>query len=156
MPEIRLATIADAEALADQRVQMFLDAEVPFAVSPEAMRETFLTWVRPRLADGSYTGWLVEENGTLVAGAGLWVMEWPPHFLHLEPQRAYLLNFYVAPQLRRQGLARKLLHLAVEESRARGLRLVTLHASKFGKPVYEQYGFQPSTEMLLRLADSSS
>jgi ribosomal protein S18 acetylase RimI-like enzyme len=77
-------------------------------------------------------------------------MEWPPHFMHSEPRRAYLLNFYVAPEMRRQGLARKLLALAVEEAKARGIKVVTLHASKFGKPVYEQYGFKMSNEMMLR------
>ena len=78
-------------------------------------------------------------------------MEWPPHFMHDEPCRAYLLNFYVEPQMRRQGLARQLLALATAEAKARGIRVATLHASKFGKPVYEQNGFRMSNEMMLRL-----
>jgi len=113
------------------------------------MIANFVRWVHPRLEDGSYAGWLVEESGELVAGAGLWEMEWPPHFLHDEPRRAYLLNFYVAPQMRRRGLAAQLLALAVAEARTRGIKVVTLHASKFGKPVYEKYGFKMSPEMIL-------
>ena len=104
----------------------------------------------PGWPDGSYVGWLVEEDGPLVAGAGLWVIDWPPHFMDAEPQRAYLLNFYVAPEMRRRGLARDLLALAVAEAKARGIKVVTLHASKFGKPVYEQTGFTMSNEMILR------
>jgi GNAT superfamily N-acetyltransferase len=119
-------------------------------VPMETMVANFVEWLRPKLEDGSYVGWLAEQDGRLVAGAGLWVMEWPPHFMHAEPRRAYLLNFYVAPEMRRQGLARKLLALAVEEAKARGIKVVTLHASKFGKPVYEQYGFKMSNEMMLR------
>jgi GNAT superfamily N-acetyltransferase len=129
---------------------MFVDAEVKFAVPMETMVANFVEWLRPKLVDGSYVGWLAEQDGRLVAGAGLWVMEWPPHFMHAEPRRAYLLNFYVAPEMRRQGLARMLLVLAVEEAKARGIKVVTLHASKFGKPVYEQYGFKMSNEMMLR------
>jgi predicted acetyltransferase len=55
--------------------------------------------------------------------------------------------------MRRQGLARKLLNLSLEEARARGVKVVTLAASKFGRPLYEQYGFKPTNEMLLRLRE---
>ena len=154
MAEIRRATVADAEAIGEQRVLMFVDAEVKFAVPADTMAANFVAWVRPKLEDGSYVGWVVDGAGGLVAGAGLWVMEWPPHFMDAEPRRAYLLNFYVAPEMRRQGLARKLVALAVDEARTRGIKVVTLHASKFGRPMYEQYGFGPSTEMMLRPGDS--
>ena len=40
-------------------------------------------------------------------------MDWPPMFLDPEPQRGYVLNFYVAPEACRQDLARELLALAV-------------------------------------------
>ncbi len=150
MAEIRRATVADAEAIGHQRLRMFADADVTFAAPQETMVANFVQWVSPRLEDGSYAGWLAEQGGRLVAGAGLWEMEWPPHFMDAEPRRGYLLNFYVVPEMRRQGLARKLLVLAVAEARARGIKVVTLHASKFGKPVYEQYGFKMSNEMTLR------
>jgi GNAT superfamily N-acetyltransferase len=150
MTEIRRATAADAGAIGDQRLRMFVDADVPFAVPQETMVANFVEWVRQKLEDGTYAGWLVEEDGRLVAGAGLWEMEWPPHFMDAQPRRAYLLNFYVAPEMRRQGLARKLLAVAVDEAKARGIQVITLHASNFGKPVYEQYGFKMSNEMMLR------
>jgi len=151
MADIRRATPADAETIADQRLRMFTDAEVGHDASMARMRANFVPWVRARLADGAYAGWLVEHDGRPVAGAGLWVMEWPPHFLDPQPRRAYLLNFYVAPEMRRRGLASELLALAVAEAAARGIKVVVLHASKFGKPVYEQNGFTVSNEMMLRL-----
>ena len=79
----------------------------------------------------------------------MWVMEFPPHFMDEGPSRAYLLNFYVAPAMRGRGLARDLLARAVAEAKARGIKVVSLHASKFGKPLYERNGFVQSNEMLL-------
>lgn len=149
MAKIRRATSADAEAIGEQRVHMFVDAGAAKQEDMVIMLRNFVPWVRAKLEDGSYAGWLAEQDGALVAGAGLWEMEWPPHFLHDEPRRAYLLNFYVAPEMRRHGLARKLLALAKGEAKARGIRVVTLHASKFGKPLYEQEGFEMSNEMRL-------
>jgi ribosomal protein S18 acetylase RimI-like enzyme len=150
MVETRQATVADAEAIADQRVRMFVDDGVVDRGNMAQMRTNFVDWVCPKLEDGSYIGWLVEEDGLLVAGAGLWEMEWPPHFMDENPRRAYLLNFYVAPGARRRGLARMLLGLAVAEAQSRGIKVVTLHASKLGRLVYEQGGFRHSTEMMLR------
>jgi GNAT superfamily N-acetyltransferase len=129
---------------------MFADAGLSTEEQMGAMLAKFVPWVRAKLSDGSYVGWLAERDGRAVAGAGLWVMEWPSHYLDEEPRRAYLLNFYVTPEMRRRGLARELLQLAVDEAKARGIRVVTLHASKFGKPLYEQFGFELSNEMKLR------
>lgn len=156
MPNIRLATAADAGTIGEHRVLMFADAGLAQKQAMEPMRASFVPWVREKLEDGSYIGWLAEDDGRVVGGAGLWLMEWPPHYLHPEPCRAYLLNFYVAPDARRQGLARFMFNLALEEARRRGLKIASLHASKFGRPLYEQSGFTASNEMLLRLTEPSS
>jgi GNAT superfamily N-acetyltransferase len=85
----------------------------------------------------------------VVAGAGMWLMDFPPHWMDAEPRRAYLLNFYVESAFRGQGLAYELLKTAVEDARRRGIKVVSLHASKFGKPLYERNGFEPTNEMML-------
>ena len=151
MFKTRLATVADAELIAGQRRSMFVDAGQAEESSLQVMVENFVRWVRPRLSDGSYVGWLVEENGRVVAGAGMWLMDFPPHWMDAQPVRAYLLNFYVDPGFRGYGLAYELLKTAVEDARRRGIKVVSLHASKFGRPIYERNGFEASTEMMLRL-----
>jgi ribosomal protein S18 acetylase RimI-like enzyme len=83
----------------------------------------------------------------------MWLMDFPPHWMDAEPVRAYLLNFYVEPEFRGRGLASELLTTAVEDARRRGIKVVSLHASKFGKPLYERNGFEPTNEMILRLRD---
>ena len=145
---IRLGTVDDAGLIAEQRRRMFVDSGQA-AEGLDGMVVNFVTWVRPRLADGSYVGWLAEEDGVVAAGTGLWVMEFPPHFLHEATGRAYLLNFYTAPAFRGQGLAGEMLTLALEEAERRGLNVVTLHASKFGMPIYERAGFAGTNEMML-------
>jgi ribosomal protein S18 acetylase RimI-like enzyme len=151
MFETRLATIADAELIAGQRRRMFVDSGQAADADLQTMEENFIAWVRPRLSDRSYVGWIVSEEEQAVAGAGMWVMDFPPHFFDAEPVRAYLLNFYVDPAFRGRGLAYELLKTAVADARRRGIKVVSLHASKFGKPLYERNEFKQSTEMLLRL-----
>jgi len=150
MLETRRATPADAELIGRQRVRMFIDAGLGEQANFPSMAEKFLAWLRPKLEDGTYLGWIVEEDGTPLAGCGMWIMDFPPNIRDEEPHRAYLMNFYVAPELRRRGIARDLLALSVAEAKSRRIKIVTLHASKFGKPLYEQNGFAMSNEMMLR------
>jgi len=153
MFEIRLALPEDAELIAQQRRQMFLDAGQPDDEMMAAMERDFVPWVRTKLAEDKYIGFLASEDGAVVGGAGVWLMEFPPHFLDPAPVRAYLLNFYTAPEFRGRGLANTLLDRCVEEARRRGCEVVTLHASKFGRPIYEKKGFRQNNEMMLLFND---
>jgi ribosomal protein S18 acetylase RimI-like enzyme len=152
MFETRLAVAGDAELIAYQRMRMFVDAgQAEEGAAMQTMMENFVIWVRLRLQDGRYVGWIVDQDGSAVAGAGMWIMDFPPHWMDADPVRAYLLNFYVDPEFRGQRLAYELLREAVQEARRRGIRVVTLHASRLGRPIYERNGFEASTEMMLRL-----
>ena len=118
MFETRLAVAEDAELIAEQRMKMFVDAGQAEAKALQQMVANFVVWVRPLLEDGSYVGWIVEEGARAVGGAGMWLMDFPPHWMDAEPVRAYLLNFYVDPEFRGRGLAYELLRMAVEDARA--------------------------------------
>ena len=152
MPTLRKATADDAPLITAHRHRMFTDNQFAPEASLEAMDATFEPWVRERLADGRYVGLLLEEeDGRVLASAGIHFADFPPHYLHVEAGRAYLLNFYTAPEARGRGFANQLLRACVDECRAHGSKVVTLHASKFGRPIYEKFGFTPMNEMMLQL-----
>ena len=92
-----------------------------------------------------------EHDGQAVAGLGLWLIEWPPHLFGLARHRGYILNVYTHPDHRRKGLARDLTRIAVDWCGNHGIDFVFLHASPQGRLVYEGLGFQPGSEMRLRL-----
>lgn len=57
------------------------------------------------------------------------------------------LGFYyvaTAPSHRGKGLASRLMSVALEDARARGLETSTLQASAMGRPVYEKLGYEPA------------
>ena len=150
MFETRLATVADAELIGEQRRRMFLDSVQTDDTQMEKMIARFIPWVRTKLEAGSYVGWLTSKGRAGGGWRGDVAMEFPPHWMHEQPVRAYLLNFYVDPEFRGKGLAYSLLKTVVEETRRREIKVVSLHASVFGKPLYERNGFELSNEMILR------
>ena len=148
MYQIRAATPADAAVITHHRRRMFVDAGRQNNRVLDVMAEHFKPWVETRLADGRYLGWLTSENGTVVAGAGLIVLDWPPHPLDpRQNKRGYLLNVYVEPEHRRKKLASQLIDQALAEARRQKIRVVALHSTDAGKPLYESNGFRSTDEM---------
>ena len=65
---------------------------------------------------------------------------------------AHVNAVYVKPALRRQGIARRLMELAVAWSRERGCSRVRLRTSEDGRALYESLGFHEGREMELDLS----
>jgi ribosomal protein S18 acetylase RimI-like enzyme len=148
MYEIRVATPADAAVITHHRRRMFVDAGRQDNRILDVMAEHFQPWVESRLGDGRYLGWLTSENGRVVAGAGLIVLDWPPHPLDpRQDKRGYLLNVYVEPEHRRKRLASQLIDQALAEARKQKIRVVALHSTDAGEPLYESNGFRRTNEM---------
>ena len=148
MYQIRTATPADADVITHHRRRMFVDAGRQDNRVLDVMAEHFKPWVEVRLADGRYFGWLTTAEGKVVAGAGLIVLDWPPHPLDpRQDKRGYLLNVYVEPEHRRKKLASHLIDQALAEARRQKIRVIALHSTDAGKPLYESNGFRSTNEM---------
>lgn len=151
----RTATLADAALITAHRRAMFNSMPNPDEAVLVTMSRVFEPWVRERIGEGRYLGWIAEENLRVAGSAGLLIVDWPPHPFHPDAsQRGYLLNVYVDPEFRKRGLAHELIEKCLTEAHARGIRVVTLHSSDAGRPVYEKFGFHPTSEMMFVGKDS--
>lgn len=131
---------------------MFLEMGYRDLAVLDAMIVAFRPWLLRKMEEGEYLAWLaVRPDGSVAAGLGLWLMDWPPHMVGPGSRRGNILNVYTDPDSRRRGLARRLMEVALEWCRAHGIRAVILHASSEGRPLYENLGFRPTNEMRLML-----
>jgi GNAT superfamily N-acetyltransferase len=149
MLEIRQATAADAGLLTAHRKAMFLAMGHADDASIETMSRSFEPWVRRLIGADKYLAWVAEDVGHPVASAGLLILDWPPQ--PLDPageHRGYLFNVFVEQDYRRRGIAKSLVERCMTEARRRSIRVVVLHASNAGAPMYEALGFGATNEML--------
>jgi GNAT superfamily N-acetyltransferase len=145
----RPITPADLETVLRHRAAMFRDSGRPGDVIA-ALAEPFRAWLEPRLADGRYFGWVIEDEGRVAAGIGMMEIDWPPHPSHpTSDRRGYILNLYVEPAHRRHGLAKRLMRAAMDEAKARRLEFIILHATDEGRPLYASLGWTPTAEMAI-------
>jgi GNAT superfamily N-acetyltransferase len=148
---IRLATVADIPTINHQRRAMFAEMGWDHFLSA-GMDKAFAEWLRPRLENGTYLGWFaVTAAGEIAGGVGLWIREGTPHPHDFSTRRGYVMNVYIEPEQRRQGLARDLMQTLLDWCRANALYSVNLHASDAGQPLYESLGFTPANEMSIFL-----
>lgn len=149
MPTLRPIVPSDLETILHHREAMFRDSGRAESILAE-MAAPFRDWLAPRLADGRYFGWLIEEEGEIAAGVGMMEIDWPPHPMHpASGRRGYILNLYVEPAHRRQGLARRLMEAAMAEAKVRRLQFMILHATEEGRPLYASLGWAPTAEMAI-------
>jgi GNAT superfamily N-acetyltransferase len=151
---VRLATVEDISTILAQRRAMFHDMGFTDSAALEAMEVRFRPWVRQKMEQGEFLTWLAEDGqGRVVAGAGLWLQEWPPTPHSVMDRRGYVLNVYTDPDYRRRGLARRLMLIIEVWCREHALPIVTLHASADGRPLYDSLGFAPANFMTKKLAE---
>ena len=113
-----------------------------------------IPWTERMIVENRYLGWITSDGERPVASAGMFLLDWPPHPFDPEGTvRGYLLNVFVEPAYRKRGLARELVQRCLAEARRRGIRMVTLHASDEGRPLYETLGFAVTNEMRLSLTN---
>ena len=149
---IRQANLTDIPTIVAQRRHMYEGMGYPTGDRMDAMEAEFGLWLHDRLEDGHYRNWFALDcNGEIAAGAGLWLVEWPPQMMDFSPFRGYIMNVYTEPAFRRHGLAKRLVETITRWCSDNSIHVVTLHASECGRPVYETLGFQPTNEMRLML-----
>ena len=149
---VRRASTAELEILVGHRRSMFADMGYEDQATLDSMAARFRSWVLEHMEAADYHAWLVyAPDGSVAAGAGLWLMDWPPHMIGKSMRRGNILNVYTDARFRRRGLARLLMEEIVAWCKNNGVDTIILHASPAGRSLYESMGFAATNEMRIRL-----
>ena len=150
--QIRAATLDDLPHIVHHRRAMFRDMGRATETQLDEVVVAAERFLRNALPTGGYRGWFaVALDGRIAAGAGITIVPWPGHPGDAVNRRGWIQNVYTEPEFRHRGLARRIMETIVEWCRAEGFYAVSLHASTFGRPLYEAMGFQQTNEMRLYL-----
>jgi GNAT superfamily N-acetyltransferase len=149
---LRRATAADATIVAEHRARLFIDTgRLPSLTSDTAVAllDKAQALLASMLATGEYVGWfLVASDGAVAAGAGVQIRRLLLRPETLTEREALVVNVYVLPAYRRQGLARRLMETIVDLCDEQGIERIVLHPSAMGRPLYESLGFVATNELV--------
>jgi GNAT superfamily N-acetyltransferase len=153
-PLIREAAPNDLSEILRHRRGMYEAMGFSDTNALSSMLSTSEPYLMTALANGTFRAWLAVLGNRTIAGGAVLINPWPSHPYDLECRRATILNVYVDTDFRRKGIARRLMQTMIDWCRKEGFAAVYLHASKEGKPLYDALGFEPTTEMRLKLREA--
>ena len=142
--EYRIATAKDIDLLMSSRLEMLKvvnDLPQDYQYDDVIVNES-----RDYFLNGDQITVLVIDNGEAIGCASMSFMRIMPTFSHPTGKRAHLMNVYTRSEYRRQGIARKMVEILIDETWKRGATEISLDATTMGRPLYESLGFKPTTE----------
>ncbi len=150
---LREATMNDIPVLVFQRRAMFIEATgAKDEKALDAMDRAYKKYLEKAQPAGTLKAWLIESSDhKTVAGGGISIYEQPPRPQDDTLRYVYVHSIYTAPEHRRRGLARRILNTIVQYCQENGFKTLTLHAVEASRPLYESFGFKPTTEMRMFL-----
>ena len=142
--EIRIATKDDMELMMASRLEMLKvvnNLPADYQYTDEFVKES-----RDYFLKGDQTTVLAIDNGEAIGCASMSYMWIMPTFSHPTGKRAHLMNVYTRSEYRRQGIARTMCEMLIDDAWTKGATEISLDATTMGRPLYESLGFTASSE----------
>ena len=141
----RKATPSDSEKLTQLRMQ---NTENHTTDNPSYDRQSLYKSVfnhfSSHISDGLLITWLACNKSDIIATSGLTFLAVTPSPSDMTGKTGYITNMYTCPNYRRQGIARKLLQLTLDEAKLQKCGRIVLYGTTMANPLYTQFGFQDS------------
>ena len=147
MIEIRIASKEDIKILMSSRLEMLkVVNNLPddYMYSDEIVNES-----RDYFLNGDHTTVIATDKDEVIGCASMSYIRIMPTFSHPTGKRAHLMNVYTRSEYRRQGIARRMVELLIEETWKKGVTEISLDTTVLGKPLYESLGFSDSKECMV-------
>jgi GNAT superfamily N-acetyltransferase len=145
---IRLARSDDSRALADLRYRFRTETESAIETKSRFLRRC-TSWMKKRFSSRSspWRCWVLDDGKQLLGHVCVQLFEKVPNPVNELELHAYVTNFYVVPEVRSQGLGKRLLKKALSWCRARGTDAIILWATTGSKTLYRRCGFVEPTDL---------
>ena len=153
--EIRKAELSDLELLMEWRMrvlaEVFADDENK---NSETVRENNNAYYREHLADNSHTACFAFEAGTerIIGCGGICYQKEMPSPDNLTGTNGYLMNIYTLPEVRSEGIGRRIVEYLISDAKERGTEKIFLESSGVAKKLYHEIGFA-DMEDYMKLGD---
>ncbi len=142
--EMRIIRAQNAAGLTDIRMEYLIE---DFPEMPQEQAEHIRAKLPRYYAEHlnvDFFAYIAEDNGKPVGSAFLVINEMPPNSNFPNGRIGTVLNVYVAPDYRRQGIASSLMEMLISDAKAMELDYIELKASADGYPLYKKLGFEES------------
>lgn len=148
----RIAGIDDIRILTEMRLAFLSELRFGCRTSTEnELRTAAEKYFTLHIEDKTYIPFLGSSSGKAVCCAGILLYELPPAPWSLKRTQGHILNFYVVPEKRMEGIGIALMEYIISYSTDQKISRLFLNATKEGERVYRRCGFVECEETALIL-----
>ena len=151
MIECRVSTPEELSAVARLRAQMAQEMGGDWDIAHPGWRTRFMEFFGGKQSSGRSQIFVAADGDNVVGLTIVSILTDDYRAFALNLPRAHVNAVFVKPEYRRQGIARRLMRLAIDWSRSNGCVRVFLRTSEDGRSLYESMGFKAGREMELGL-----
>jgi GNAT superfamily N-acetyltransferase len=145
---IRLATLADSDALVEMREAFALEEEPLGGLRPDYETD-MRVYLAEGLDSGRLKGWVAEIDGEVVSHAFLVLVGKVPRPTRVNRRIAYLTNVYTRPAERGSGIGAELLAAVTAWAESSDVELIFVWPSEVSTAFYGRSGFRSPTDLLV-------
>ena len=135
----RRITKADLDRFIDIRIGQLREEGATEEID---LKPYLLDYYDRHMKDGTFVSWLAMDGDKIVGTSGMSFVEKPPYFSCPTGKIGLLSSMFTDRAYRRQGIAKKLLGLVVNDAREYGCGCVQITASDMGVLLYTDFGFK--------------
>lgn len=147
MIKIRTATKDDIEDLMNVRLEML--RIVNNLSDSETFDTTLIEQSRNYFLNGNQTTVIAVDKNKIIGCATISYINIMPTYSHSTGNRAHLMNVYTNKNYRRQGIAKQMVSMLIEEAKSKGATEISLDATEDGRPLYKNLGFTENKEAMV-------
>lgn len=146
---IRKANSSDLEELVRWREVVLREVfSIPVGEDMTALLAANRTYYQTALETGEHIACFACAGEKIVGCGGVCLYREMPSPDNPSGRCGYLMNIYTLPDLRQQGVGKKIVQWLVQEAKDRGAEKIYLEASEQAYSLYRSLGFQDMTEYL--------
>lgn len=147
---IRSALLSELDVAGHLRAVMAREEGLTWDYDYPGWDRRFAEFFREKQRRGDAQLFYADRNGEIVGMAAFSVLD-EYRAAALGQPRGWVNSVYVVPELRRRGIARRLMDAGITWLRERGCVKVRLRTSDDGEALYQSLGFRYGREMELTL-----
>lgn len=142
---IRKAGIESLPLLMEWRMRVLREVFADYQeVDWETLRANNEAYYREQLAGGGHTAcFACDQTGAVIGCGGICYQLEMPSPDNISGTCGYLMNIFALPEVRGQGVGRKIVDFLIADARARQTEKIYLESSEIALHMYERIGFTP-------------